>query len=233
MTWLGIGTAVLLLVYCFIGYKRGFIKEVVSVGFVVLAVAITWLISPYVSSFLKDRTPVYTKIQESCQEVLAEQMGPEEDVGREVQTGIIDSLPLPDSVKGGLRENNNSEVYQFLDVDTFAEYVSGYLATALTNGLGFLLSYLLAGLLIKIIAAALDIVSRLPVLRGINRLAGFVLGGVKGLILVWILLLVLTVLYNTEVGAACMRMVEKDKFMSYLYDRNLFVQVFMSIFYGK
>lgn len=233
MTWLGIAVAAFILLSCAIGYYKGFVKEAVSLMFMVLAIIVVWTINPYVSGFLKESTPVYSMIKEQCRETISEQLNSEGNIGEEMQAGIIESLPLPDSLKEGMEANNTSEVYRLLAVDTFSDYIADYLAVMITNGIGFMLSYLIAVIGIRIVTNVLDLMARLPVLNGVNRIAGIVVGGVRGLLIVWIALLILTIFYNTDIGKQGLAMVENDFFLKILYDNNIFIQIFLSIFYGK
>lgn len=233
MTWLGIAAAAFIMMSCTMGYRRGFVREVVSLMFVVLSIVVVWVINPYVTDYLKEETPVYSMIQEQCRESIGQQLETGEGAGAQVQSAVIDSLPLPNALKENMTDNNTSQVYQYLLVDTFAEYLADYLAVIITNGIGFFLSYFLASVGIHMIAHALNLIARLPVIRGFNHLAGIVIGGLRGILVVWIVLLVMTIFCNTSWGAQCMAMIEQDIFLSTLYDGNLFAQVFLSIFYGK
>lgn len=232
INWLAAVTIFVLLISCIVGYRKGFIKEVVSTFFVVLALVLVWVINPYVNQFLMEKTPVYETLQNKGREALKDQMI-DEDASRESQGNYIEELPLPEFLKDGMIENNNSEVYQFLAVDTFSDYLASYLAKILTSGIGFLVSYLLATVLIRIVVCTLDLIARLPVLRGINRFAGIFIGAIRGLIFIWIAFLVITICWNTPWGQECIKLIEGDRFLSFLYEKNIFVDVFMSIFYGK
>lgn len=232
MTWIGAAAAVLLLGFGMVGYARGFVKEVVSMLFLVLSVAIVWVINPAVSSIIKEHTGFYTEIRERCGESLEEQLEPGIQVGRETQMTLIDQLPLPEGIKKGLITNNNPEVYKLLAVDSFVDYVADYVATILTNGVGFIVSFLLAFAAMKILVWTLGFMSSLPVLRGLDRIAGGVVGLAKGLIFLWVLGLAATVLCNTPAGKECMEAIERDRFLTFLYDTDLFVKVFINIFYN-
>ena len=156
MNWLAVGVIVVLLVSCINGYRRGFVKEVVSAFFVVLALLAVWAIHPYVNQFLVEHTPVYEGIADTCLEFLQEETAVEEETGQE---NLIEELPLPSFLKEGIVENNQSEVYELLGVNTFLEYVAGYVAELLTSGIAFLLSYLLASVLIHLVVFGLDIMT--------------------------------------------------------------------------
>lgn len=229
--YLAIVAITIFLLSCYMGYRRGFIKEAVSTFFVVLALVMVWKMNPYVNQFLTNHTPVYQAVQEKCKDGISEYLL-EADT-EESQGKLIAELPLPSYLKEGIIENNNSEVYQFLAVDTFSDYIANYLARIILNGISFLVSYFVSNAVIRMLIYALDLISRLPVLRGINRLAGILVGGIRGLLLIWILFLVITLCWNTEWGKVCIRMIEENEILSYLYEKDIFVDIFMSIFYGK
>ena len=111
MTWLGIVVAGILLLTAYKGFRRGFIREIVSFFFVFLALAVSWAINPYVNEFFMENTPVYEKIQESCQSFVESQKKQElTSPGTEEQTGFIEGLELPELLQKGLESNNTAEV---------------------------------------------------------------------------------------------------------------------------
>lgn len=232
MTWLGMAAAALLLVFGAIGYKRGFVKEIISMIFLLLSVGVVWIINPAVSSIIKEQTSFYTQVRDYCKDALEKQLEPGMQLGREKQINMIDQLPLPEDIKKGLIANNNAEVYKALAVDSFTDYVADYVASILTNGVGFIVSFVLSHAAMRIMVVTLGFMSRLPVLRGANRLAGGAVGLAKGMIALWILGLVITVLCNTSMGKNCMEMIQTDPFLAVIYDTDLFVKIFINIFYA-
>lgn len=232
-TWLGIVAVIFLAMSCLTGYRHGFIKEIVSTFFIILAMLLVWVVNPYVNEFIRENTPVYEKVQTGCQELVEAQSGDAAGLNKEEQSSLIDGLALPEFFKEGLEENNTASVYQYLAVSTFAEYISGYLALAVVNGLSFLVSFVLVTLLIRMVTYALSVIARLPLLNGANKTAGAALGLAKGVVFIWIALLVLTVLCNTEIGKAGLALVEKDTVLSWLYEKDIFLDIFMNIFYGN
>ena len=151
---------------------------------------------------------------------------------REKQTNIIDDLHLPALLTDGIKENNTAEVYRYLSVTSFVDYVSGYLAQVAVNGISFLVSFVLATLLIRMISYALNIIASLPVIRGVNKAAGALLGGAKCVVFIWIAFLVLTVLCNTSFGEKGLELVQQDTILSFLYNQNILAWIFTGIFYG-
>ena len=149
----------------------------------------------------------------------------------EGQNELISSMNLPELLQKGIAENNTASVYQQLAANTFAEYISGYLANVAVNCLSFLVSYILSSILIHVLAYALDLLTKLPVICGVNKLAGAAIGGGKCIIFVWVGMLVLTVLCNTEIGQKGLGLIREDTVLNFLYGKNIFIRIFTGIFY--
>lgn len=142
------------------------------------------------------------------------------EIPRDVQISAIEAADLPDVFKNLLTENNNSEMYQRLGAETFAQYVGNFLSELILNILAFLCTFILITIVIRAIVFALDIVSNLPVLGILNRLAGAVIGTAGALVIVWTVFVVITLLYVTSVGKELYHMIETDVFLNALYQHN-------------
>lgn len=59
---------VIFLLFMIRGYRRGLIKSLASVISLVASLALVSFVTPYVSQFLQEQTPVYTYVMERCQE---------------------------------------------------------------------------------------------------------------------------------------------------------------------
>lgn len=232
VTWAGIAAIGVLLFTGYTGYRRGFIQEIVSFFFVFLALALAWTINPYVNTFLMEKTSLYDKIQESCREFSGSQDVTEgNEMDEETEDSLISQLPLPKILQKNLTVNNTEEAYQYLAVDTFAEYVSEYLARAIINGLSYLIAYALANLILRVVMLILDMIAGLPLISGANRLTGGVVGVAKGIVFIWIALLLLTILCSSDIGKKGLELVEKDSVLQVLYKHDILVNFFMDVFY--
>lgn len=142
------------------------------------------------------------------------------EIPRDTQIAEIENSPLPQFLKDALLENNNSIIYQELGADSFPKYVAAFISRMVLNVVSFLVTFLLAIIIVKALMFAVNIIGELPMLGLINHLAGGVLGIVLGLVIVWVGFLVITLLYTTEAGMACFEMIEKSSILSFLYDAN-------------
>ena len=74
--------------------------------------------------------------------------------------------------------------------------------------------------------------ARLPVIYGVNKLAGAALGAAEGLVFLWLFCLLVTAFSTAEWGAELGRLIEESSWLSYLYDHNLLVTLAASLMKG-
>lgn len=144
----------------------------------------------------------------------------EAEIPRDVQIEVIQNADIPDVYKSLLTENNNSEIYRQLGVETFAQYVGSFLAKLLINIVSFLCAFLLITIVFRAIVFALDIVAELPGVGVVNHLMGGVLGIIGALVIVWLLYLIITLFFTTAVGKTLFGMIQENEFLKVLYEYN-------------
>lgn len=142
------------------------------------------------------------------------------DIPRDLQQEAISEADLPDIFKDLLSVNNNSEIYEELGVETFAQYVGNFLSKLIINIVSFLGIFLIVTIILRAVIFALDIVEDLPVLGILNRLAGGAVGFACALIIVWVLFIVVTLLYTTVIGKDMYDTVQGNGMLKMLYDCN-------------
>lgn len=224
--WLEIATAVYLAVMVFYGHYKGFIRHVVSsTALLITLVAVNYSL-PYVTDWLKYETPVY----ETMKEKMIESMGVEEilsgfgqdrDIQKADEWMIIEELPIPEQMKSLLVENNNIEVYRIMGVEFFGDYIGGYLADMILKAVTFILLFLAIYLSLKILVIWLDLVAKLPIISGINKTAGAILGGIEAIVFIWIACIVLTIFSRTQLGSAVLAEIDASPWLSWIYDHNI------------
>ncbi len=229
LTWPGIVCAVCILAGAVIGYARGLVKELVSLAIVFVSIALVWFLNPYVNRFLREVTPLESKVADRTKEAIAEELGGGQTIRADEQTEIIEDLDLPQTLTKALLRNNNAEGYRKLNVSSFVDYVSEYIASVILNGGSFLITFLIVTILLRILVFVLDIFSRLPVLHGLNKLGGAALGGARYVFVIWVLMLAATVLCNTRIGRTAMEYIEHDRFLQFLYSWNMLLRYFVGV----
>lgn len=145
------------------------------------------------------------------------------------QVNIIKNLDLPEGLKKELVKNNKYGVKTEIVADNFYDYVAKYIVGRVMRMIAFVASSLLVGVILAVIIIALRIVSKLPVIGGINKVGGALMGGVIGLIIVWIMFAVFINFPGQEICLKAAKQIEGSKILSYLQERNIFMNIINGI----
>ncbi|MEE0693271.1 MAG: CvpA family protein [Lachnospiraceae bacterium] len=141
------------------------------------------------------------------------------------QTELIEHLPIPEALRDLLLDYNNDEGYRSLGVTGFADYLVHFLATVILNVIAFVAAVILVQILLHLVIGALDILAHIPLIGGLNRLLGLILGLVQALFFLWLFFLILSMTSATQWGLQLMDMVQSSQTLSALYDSNLFLEI--------
>lgn len=142
------------------------------------------------------------------------------EIPRDTQIAAIEGADIPGVFKALLLNNNNSETYDELGVDNFIQYISAYATRLIINILSFILTFVVITVVMRAVIFALDIVANLPVLGFFDRLGGALLGAAGGLIIVWILFMLITMLYTTSFGREAYDVIQGNDILRVIYEYN-------------
>ena len=229
MNWLFWVVVVFLGYHVIDGLRRGFIRKAVSAVSLVITLVLVTYLTPQITTFIQDHTSVHEKLSEKCSEILLNSNYNESL--KTDQVLIIEDLELPENIKEMLLENNNTESYNLLQVSGFHEYIGAYIANLIINALAYLLSFILIWTSLQLLLMALDVVTKLPILRGLNQLAGGALGIVYGVALVWIAFLLVTVLCNGNLGRTFFELIKENPFLLFLYNQNVIMKIVFGLMF--
>lgn len=210
------------------GHYRGFLRLAVSMVALILSLGAVRIAMPPVTAALKEHTGIHQWVQKT----VANAIDLEEISGNirlpAQQRAIIEQMPLPESIKQVLVENNNAEIYRILGVSGFVEYISSFLADRIINTLAVILLFLVMNVGLHVLSRCLNVIARLPVFYGLNQLAGAALGMGMALVYFWIAALALTMFISTSWGQYLFACIEETPWVAYLYHNNLLSRFFLN-----
>lgn len=205
------------------GYKTGFLRMIVSfIGIIVILIAAK-RITPYVSDYLINQTDTYQTIQDRITERFAEANEKYDNAIPENQILTINSYDVPEMVKSSLITNNTSDIYKLLFVSIFEEYVSAYLAKMVIKAISFVSLFVLFLIIYKLLLKIVDLISKIPILKGLNKLAGGCVGLIEALFIVWIFFIILVVFIGEGTAAPLYAMINRSSFLTELFNSNIFM----------
>lgn len=214
------------------GHYRGFLRLSVSMAALLLSLGAVRIAMPPLTALLKEHTGLHQWMQESIEKAI----GLEDITGNlrlpAEQRTVIEEMPLPESIKQSLVENNNEEIYRMLGVEGFIAYITSFLADRIMNTLAFVLLFLSFHVGLHVLSRFLNIIARLPVLYGLNQIAGAVLGVAMALGYFWIACLALNVFVSTGWGRYLLNSIEEVPWIAFLYHSNPLSRLFMNVIWN-
>ena len=218
------------LISIIVGYVKGFLKIALSLAITIASIFLVMAITPHISGWMQESTAIGEKVKSKLTEMVEvpEGVSVEEiatiELPREQQISLIEGAGLPSVIRDMLLENNNNEVYEALGVTNFVDYIGAYITKLIADILSFLIAWIVVTIIARVLMGVIGIIDKLPVIGGVNKLAGAVVGVGIALIIVWILFILVTLLYNTTVGQACMTDIAASQILTKLYDGNVLMK---------
>lgn len=238
MNWLLILALAIIGIGAFLGWRAGFVKTVFSLVSTIAVIIITILVSPVVTNLLKSSDMISGGIEKKLEEIIdlsgiADSLSSQEEND---PTAFIDVLELPDSIKQTIKnslletmEEKKEDAADFVGdkLDSLEVYICEMLTNIILNAVGFFVTFLLAAVGLAVLCFVLDLLSKLPVLHQINTMAGVAMGALEGLVVLWIVFIVITMLGSTSFGQDCMAMISESEILCFLYDSNVLSKILL------
>ena len=157
-------------------------------------------------------------------------------LGALVLTIVIVKLSTPyitDFLKDNpsIRKNAGNAILSAAGWEAPAD-ISLYLADMLINAVVSAVLFLIVFILIHLAVKWLDIIARLPIIHGLNHIAGAVMGLAYGLLLLWMALFLMKLFSATPTGGMLIEQVNQSRWLNFLYRYNLLSILFGGIMRG-
>lgn len=205
----------LILISFIIGSKKGLVKSVWKIAaLAVTIVLVTALKNPAVSFLsgtgMADR--INTKISETV------------NIPQGGGIDISDSLNLPDFL--------NTEVSSGIEnaqgaVSSINDAVSVSLTTLFITIIACAALFIIIRLILTAVYMIINGVTKVPVIKGANKLAGGLLGAVNMIFIIFLLLSLVSLFAPAE--SELFEMIENTYVVKYFYNYNILLQLFMKI----
>lgn len=220
--------AVIILIFALKGMKQGLILTVCSFVTLFVAVAVTQVVTPQVSTWASNNEKIVDFMSEQVERVLFNDKDSEISEGKNA-TSKIESLSIPREMKKELVKNVSAGKYKESGAANLQEYTSMYIAYSILNTITYIIVFIIIYTLLKIAAHALNLISKLPVINSLNKAGGLGVGILEGLIIVWIGFVLSNVFCSTSIGASMNMQIQESEWLSFLYDKNPFMNAITNI----
>jgi len=187
----------------FIGYKQGLVKSAIKILSFFIAIVVALVLYKPVSSIIIKTTP----IDDNIKNVMIEKITPEGmDANQEVK--------VEDNIGFKIIDNAANTI----------EEISDAFAVKLIETVTLLLIYIIVKIALKFVTALTDLITKLPLIKQINKAGGTAYGIIKGVILVYTILAVvylLAPLLNKTVSEN----IDQSIITKTLYNNNIILNI--------
>ncbi len=215
-----IGAVVIVAVCVFAGLRRGFVKTAFDMFGVLFGVILTVLISPAVASLMKGNDKIYDSIHTRIEDHVSVNF----NMSDNKLVDYIDGLSLPDKVgdfllDGGKAVNDAAQG----SIEKVNDKIADKLTDVVINGIAFIVTLVVVLILLAVAFFLLDLVSRLPMINGLNKTLGIVAGIVEAYIILSILGVVIMAISTTQLGIKLSAQIAANPVLSFIYQNNLII----------
>ena len=222
----------ILLLSAFSGFRKGFFKTAITMTSFLIAIVIVSAIHPMVTAVVRERTGIEETVRQTVYELLdgagehAAFEGPREEFGDgktlpKSWENAIRGLPLEQlGEKLGLEGFSKEQIFEQIGLERLVDYYVEYYSSILIKAIAYVISVLIAYLLIKIGLIIAEMIGAIPVLSMLNRVAGLLLGLVRGVVILWVLGLVVALWAGHERMEPVLAMIRESGTLLFFYRNN-------------
>lgn len=188
------------------GYRAGIVRMILYVATLVFTIVLTGILLRPVGMLLKENTSLYQNIETSVAEVIrAHEL---------VDMESLKELPYPEYML--------EEVEEAIDGSgNLTDMAAAVVANQIFNAIVYICLNIVVYIIIRIVIGTFDVVTKLPVIKELNKLAGFAVGLMEGVLLVWLLCLALQACGSESWAQETFVQINDSSFLSWIYNHNL------------
>ncbi len=228
---------VIIAVSCLRGVFKGLVISIFNITSFFIAAFGAAKLYPAVSDFIQ-KTIVGRYIVDGINNIILNRSGDTELVSSKIQEtsrttaqdsvkSILDKIALPETFKDKLEDISSLDLSNIVDSQGIANYISKNISLVIINVLSIVLIFFAIKFLLMIIANVSDQFMKLPVLNIVNSFGGGVLGFAGGILTVYIIFAVITLLAPLPVLEPVNKLIASSLFGKVLYNNNVIIQLIM------
>ena len=219
MSYTAIAALLVLVVSVVVGVANGLFKTVWSVASIVLSIILAGMLNPIVQDVLT-ATPADEYVQENIENWIRTENLLAPDTQLTDPIDVIRGTNLPSSWQEELIEEMGEEPL-ITGIGDAIQQAAAYITDKIMKMASFILVFLIIGVVLRLVSAVFHFLDKLPVLRQLNHLAGGAFGLLRGVIILWALVLIVMLFSVQPWAQEILRQIHASEWLTWLYDNNL------------
>lgn len=192
---LDLGILLIILISIFVGYKRGLVKVAFGLISFIIAIIISLLLYKPISNFITNYTPLPEKIEFQIESRLSTE-------------NINDS-------------NNFVENYYNNVKNSSISIIAHNMTNSIINISSALIVFLLTRLLLLFLRFSTDLIAKLPLIKQINHIGGFMYGLLAGFVMIYLFFTIITILAPIINLSNFIRLINSSIIGNIMYNNNI------------
>ena len=181
----------------FLGYKKGLVAVAIRICALILALVITFILYKPISNFIINATAIDESIENS----------------------------IIENANKMIEKNNDSKIIDEAKEKIVPGAARNIAVKIITVGVALLL-FLVARIGIVFITALADAIAKLPLLKQFNEAGGALYGAIRGIVLIYIVLIFITLFTQFNPNNIINESIEKSYAGKMMYENNVFNVIF-------
>ena len=188
------------------GHNRGLVRMLVSAASIAISLVIVNILMPFVQTHLQESHLIRNFVRNWSEDLFSGQFGSSGD--------------------------SASPLFELLGLDRAAENLGAVLAGFAVRILCFVLLFLLTSVVLRMIAHMLDLMTKIPIISGMNQLGGAFIGCAEGVFYVWLLMILITLMPGMKLCQAALQQIEGNELLTLIYENNMILKFVAGMFLG-
>ena len=199
----------IILLCIIVGYVRGLTGSLIKIVSFVLSLVIAFVLFIPVSNFIIENTSLDDNLEQSIRSMIVGQNTVEEEKMPEAITDYISQKveEAADNTKEAIADSTAAEV-----------------STTIIKAGTWLILFIIARILLILLRFITALIAKLPVIKQFDKLGGIVYGILEGLIIVYVLLAILSLL-SPMLGENIINIINNSWVGSMMYNNNIILKI--------
>ena len=217
---------VLLLLFIWKGYNRGLLGIIFGI--------VGWI---FVIYFVQTATPI-------IEDNLLSNVKVVETIGTKVERGLntkvdqtaqitTEDMAAVEKMKELLAKNGKLNELGKQTESLFEEKKTEVISEAalvitkyIIHVFSFIAAIVIGLLIVSVLSGLAKLINHAPILGKISRFLGVIFGACEGLLFVWFMMYIISMIPNTQLGGLAQSQINENEFLLYLYENNILRSLF-------
>lgn len=205
----------ILLLCIFLGYKRGLANSILNIVSFILAIVIAVILYKPVTDWIVQNTQIDESLENAIVESLSGKVNEEGTISEE-------ETDLPKDMINYINGTIQEVVTETKDTAVVA--ASHQISITIIQAGVAILVFILAKIILIVVKILTKFVTNIPIIKQVNEIGGLLYGILQGIILIWILLALISLISPMVQEGALLQEIQKAAIGNFFYENNLLLK---------